>query len=156
MKNNRCFFYIFMIFLFTACPIGEDDSLPELSLSINKVQVDMLNNYKVAVDETIEIGGLIAKGFYLDKPAVILYIENYPKDIKILKGTRYEPLSTEKYLCIEPVLINKRDGLVKVQMSFSEPGEYIIKVNGFTPNCEKVFSMWGDIYYTYKFTVTEW
>ncbi len=152
---KKIFLLIICSLCFFGCPIGEDTLPPGLSLSINKKQVDMINNYKVTVNESIEISGLITKGFFKNKPAVVLYVENYPKDSIILEGNPYEPLTSDKYLCIEPVLTNKRDGFVKVQMSFAEPGEYVIKVNGFTPNCTEVISMWGKIYYTYKFTVIE-
>ena len=98
---------------------------------------------------------MIYRGFKNDKASITVYIEDYPENTTIVSGTLYEPLTTEKYLCIEPVLINKRDGLVKVQMSFSEPGEYVIKCNGFYSGSSRITQLYTQDFHTFTITVTE-
>jgi hypothetical protein len=98
----------------------------------------VLDKYEIFVGESIEIEATVENISFIDgETSFIVYIENYPEDYEIIEGKLYEPLTTEKYLCIIPFQKAYRDGLVKVKISFQEKGEYTIKVNATSANIDE-------------------
>ena len=128
--------------------------------SKNKVDVEFLKHDFDELDindiEKISKSKVLEAYNILKSPCFVIdtgfYIEDYPKNYEVLEGKIYEPLTTGKYLCVEPVL-NKNKEIMKIRMSFSETGEYTIKVNGFFFSMQEIGSAWNEDFYTYKILV---
>ena len=143
MKKLALFGILMFSLVLVSCPSG-NYLLAGLDVKISK--------FEVCVGEQIELDGIISNYAEFDKTGYIFYIEDYPKNYEVLEGKIYEPLTTGKYLCVEPVL-NKNKEIMKIRMSFSETGEYTIKVNGFFSNMQEIGSAWNEDFYTYKILV---
>lgn len=149
MKKLFIFFSILISFCYSSCIIPEDTLPPSLDLSIDKVNV--------SVNEEIQIVCIIDKIYNNEKTNFILYIENFPENTTIIEGTKFEPLSTDKYLCITPAYLEGNEGVIKFNISYSSPGKYTLSFNGCDNNLSTVENneMWNKDLYTYLITVTE-
>lgn len=149
MKKRIVLIFIPFLFLFISCPFPNDFShMPELDVSFDKREV--------CVNEIIELSATIKNIYYKNgETTFLLYVENYPSNYQILSGTKYEPLSTEKYLCITPKQMATNKGYVDVQFEFPISGEYIIKVNGTSSTLDEIASAWNEDFYTYTIVVKE-
>ena len=145
MKKLALLGVLLLCLVLVSCPL-DFSHLPSLGVELDKDEV--------SVGETVKLLATINKAYINNETSLIFYIEDYPKDYEILKGTIYEKLTDEKYLCIIPAPSKGADGIVKVQMCFSEPGEYVLKVNGFASRkIQEVQGAWNEKFYTYKILV---
>ena len=143
MKKLALFGILMFSLVLVSCPSGKY-LLAGLDVKISK--------FEVCVDEQIELDGIISNYAEFDETEYMFYIEDYPKNYEVLEGKIYEPLTTGKYLCVEPVL-SKNKEIMKLRMSFSEIGEYTIKVNGFFSNMQEIGSAWNEEFYSYTILV---
>ncbi len=146
-------------FLFNSCiffALMESRVLSSIKTEIDKTEV--------SVGEEVTITGILTKAFHSrnpDETIYVIYLENYPEDYEILEGSYYEATTTEKYLCLKPVPYESKDrygnikGIVKIKMSFSSPGEYTLRLNGFCEPGDEIGHIWGDKSRTYVVTVKE-
>ena len=144
MKKLALLGVLLLCLVLVSCP-SSTYLLIDMDFSINKNEV--------AVGEKIELVGLIHKSYMNGETDFVLYIENYPKEYQIIEGNLFEPFTSEKYLCIVPAHFYNDKGIVKVQMSFSEIGEYILRINGSGQNAQKLNGLWNDEKYVYTILV---
>jgi hypothetical protein len=145
MKKLALFGILMFSLVLVSCPL-DFSHLPELKVTIDK--------YEVCVGEPIELEAFMNKAYMQGEAKLIFFIENYPSKYEIVKGTNYEALTTEKFLCVLPEHVKGTEGCVKVKMYFSKVGEYIIKVNGFASlNKPDIKGVWNEEFYTYTILV---
>ena len=159
MKKLFLVLILFLPLLFSSCvflAVMESKVPSSVKTEIDKTEI--------SIGEEVTISGIMTKAFHSKKPGetvFVMYLENYPEDYEILEGTFYEATTTEKYLCVKPVPYGSKDfygnieGIVKIKMSFSSPGEYTLRLNGFCEPYNKIGHMWGDKYTTHVVTVKE-
>jgi len=149
MKKIVVLFVIFLVVLFTSCPLGHYPLHQVLDVSIDKREINL--------GEKIELEANVDRVFYENETSFIVYIENYPTEYNILKGTFCESLSTEKYLCIFPEQVKTYNGTIKVQFTFPVLGIYTIKVNGASASLleKEMQGLWNEDFYTYTIVVKE-
>ena len=148
--KKRIVLFLFILIFFCACPMVNFRLLPTLDVNFDK------ENLELVVGEKIILTGIIDKAYMNNEAKATFYIEDYPSDYQILRGTIYEQLTTEKYLCITPAQLKGTEGIVKVEMSFPTVGEYKIKVTGFaSKKLVEPCGIWNEDFYTYTIVVKE-
>ena len=100
MKKLALLGVLLLCLVLVSCPSG-NYLLAGLDVKISK--------FEVCVGEQIELDGIISNYAEFDKTGYIFYIEDYPKNYEVLEGKIYEPLTTGKYLCVEPVLNKNKE-----------------------------------------------
>ena len=156
MKKLFLVLILFLPLLFSSCVFMEPNVTPSLGSKIDKTEV--------SVGEEVIITGFLAKAFHSrtpDRNGYIIYLIDYPENYEIVKGNYYEAMTTEKCLCAKPVPYGSKDfygfieGIVKIKMSFSSPGEYTVALSFISDFFTKIENPVGRKTNTYVITVTE-
>ncbi len=149
MKKIVVLIFVPFLFFFISCPIPLNFTItPSIGVDLDKQEV--------CINEPLELSAHITKLYFDRTTHAIVYIENYPSNYQILRGTKYEPLTTEKYLCISPEKLKNNEGMIKVLLSFQTAGEYSIKVNATSSRAQDLLQGWTkEEFSTYTIVVKE-
>ena len=145
MKKLALLWGLLFSLVLVACPL-DFSHLMTLCVELDKKEIFL--GEKIKLEATIN-----NTYFQNGESNFVFYVENYPSNYQILKGKLYEPLTSEKKLCISPKYVNQKTGVVEIQMEFSEPGEYTIKVNGTGKDFQEIAEIWNDEKYVYTILV---
>ena len=145
---KKIFFSIISLFMLNLISCFYEDPL-STGLDFN------ISSQNAQVGEQIELVGEMIKIFRNKETNFIFYIEDYPEKYNIIQGDINKDLTNEKYLCITPEFVKGTKGIVKLNISFDSPGEYVIKANGFFNYNNKIDYIFNQEYFTYKIIVTE-
>lgn len=141
---------LMVICLFTLCFSGcfFENTLPEsLDVKISKSEVK--------VGEQVDITGIVTKAYFKGQTDLPILFEGYPATYNIVEGKLYEPWTNESVLCIFPDLLERTNGIIKLNISFDKADEYKILINGCSIKDPKYTKLWHEEAYNYKITVTE-
>ena len=92
MKKLALFGILMFSLVLVSCPL-DFSYLPSLGVELDKDEV--------SVGETVKLLATINKAYINNETSLIFYIEDYPKDYEILKGTIYEKLTDEMFIAFD-------------------------------------------------------